>query len=287
LIPLAGWLADPNKPEESRAKRLATIRQLVAGYGLSALELTTDLSFIYPHIFDTSFYSAVADLQQELGFACSVHLPFLWVDPASLNESLRQASVQCLRRALELTQPVEVATYVVHLWGLTGTQISTVLNRPEERQVVVGALMAQAERSLGEICANIDPHTLCVENLEDRLFEAAVPLIAKHGARICLDVGHLAWQDVDAVQFLERHGNRVREVHLHDATRVPGPGPPAIRDHLALGQGQIDYEAVIQKLEEIGFEGLVILENHNRADLEQSLAGLESLSPRDGSSAVH
>ena len=42
-IPLAGWVADPRRPEQSRAHRLAAIRQLVGGYALSAVELTLDL----------------------------------------------------------------------------------------------------------------------------------------------------------------------------------------------------------------------------------------------------
>lgn len=281
-IPLAGWLADPGRPEESRRKRLATIRQLITEYGLSALELTTDLSLVYPQLFDTGFYSVVADLQQELGFACSVHLPFLWMDPSSLNEQLRRTSVECLRRSIRLTQPVEVVTYVLHLWGLTGTQIASRLKLPVERQVVVGALMAQAERSLGEICEVVEPQSLCVENLEDWLFEVALPVIAKSGASICLDVGHLVWQRGDPVHFLEQHGNCIREVHLHDAMRVPGAGDAAVRDHLPLGQGQIDYEAVLGKLEEIDFHGLVILENHSRVDLEQSLERLRPLLLLDG-----
>jgi hypothetical protein len=76
-IPIAGWLADPGHPDESRAARLAAIRRLVEGYGLSAVELTTDLSVVYPQVFDLNYYNSVADLQQRLGFTCSVHLPFL------------------------------------------------------------------------------------------------------------------------------------------------------------------------------------------------------------------
>jgi hypothetical protein len=69
--------------------RLAAIRQLVEEYGLSAVELTLDLGVVFPQVFGSGFYAAVAELQQELGFTCSVHLPMLWLDLASLNESVR------------------------------------------------------------------------------------------------------------------------------------------------------------------------------------------------------
>ena len=117
-IPLAGWMVNPWQPEDARTRRLASIRQLVEGYGLSAVELGMDMGIVYPHVFDAGFYAAVADLQQELGFTCTVHLPFLWLDASSLNEPVRQTSVDCFRRAVELTRPVEVTTFVLHLWAL-------------------------------------------------------------------------------------------------------------------------------------------------------------------------
>jgi len=42
-------------------------------------------------------------------------------------------------------------------------------------------------------------------------------------------------------------------------------------DHLPLGQGELDYEALLRKLDEISFDGCVIVENNNEADLRESL----------------
>jgi sugar phosphate isomerase/epimerase len=274
-LPVAGWTADPRRPEESRIWRLAAMRQVVAGYGLQAVELTLDLGVVYPQVFDAGFYRSVAELQQELGFVCSVHLPFLWVDPTSLNEPIRQASAACLRQAVELTDAVEVDTYVLHLWGFTTMQIAAQLQHPAQREAILGVLMMQASRSLAELCNILDPRDLCVENLEDSLFDLALPLIEKHGTSICLDVGHLAWQGIAELDFLAQHANRIREVHLHDATRSPGGKPGPIRDHMALGQGQIDYAAFLRKLAEMGYEGTVVLELNTQSDLETSVERLQ------------
>jgi sugar phosphate isomerase/epimerase len=270
-LPLAGWMADPQQPEAGREQRLAAIRRIVEGYGLAAVELTLDLAMVFPQVFDAGFYSAVAGLQQQLGFVCSVHLPFLWVDLCSLNESMRRASIACLRQAIELTESVEVDTYVLHLWGFTTTQIARQLQHPAQRQVLFGALLLQAQRSLAEVCEVVAPSDLCVENLEDSVFDLALPLIEQAGASICLDVGHLAWHAEDELSFLAKHRDRIREVHLHDAlTKSPGGDSP-IRDHLALGQGEIDYTAFLRKLQEIEFQGPVILELNSKAELEESL----------------
>lgn len=275
-LPVAGWTADPRRPEESRTWRLAAMRQVVESYELQAVELTLDLGVVYPQVFDAGFYKAVAELQQELGFVCSVHLPFLWVDPSSLNEPIRQASTACLRQAVELTEAVEVDTYVLHLWGFTTMQIAAQLQHPAQRRAILDVLMMQAGRSLAELCDLLDPRDLCIENLEDSLFDLALPLIEEHGTSICLDVGHLAWQGIAELGFLAQHANRIREVHLHDATRNPDGQPGPVRDHMALGQGQIDYAAFLHKLEAVGYDGTVILELNTQSDLETSLERLQS-----------
>jgi sugar phosphate isomerase/epimerase len=276
-IPLAGWGVDPRRPEPGRECRLAAIRQIVERYRLSAVELNLDLGIVYPQVFDLGFYTAVADLQQELGFTCTIHLPFLWLDPSSLNEPVRQASVGCLRRAIELAQPVEVATYVLHLWGFTTIQIAVLLADPAQRGAILGGVTAQAGRSLAEVCRALDPRDLCVENLEALPFEMALPLVEHHGVSICLDVGHQAYEGGDPVAFLAQHGERVREVHLHDFARVSAGGRAQTRDHLPLGRGEMDYLAFLRRLEEMGFEGAVILENNTRADMEESLERVRSV----------
>lgn len=275
-LPLAGWIADPRQPEQSRAQRLAAIRQVVEGYGLRVVELTLDLGIVYPQVFDVDFYGSVAELQQDLGFVCTVHLPFLWVDPASANEPIRQASMACLRKAIELTRAVEAHAYVLHLWGFTTRQIAAELRDPVQRRMILGMLMMQAGRSLEELGELVEPRDLCVENLEDSLFDLALPLIERHGASVCLDVGHLVWQGGSVPDFLGRHRDRIREVHLHDASRADEGGHQQVDDHLALGRGQIDYRAVLHKLEQMGYDGPVILELSNRADLEESLRSVST-----------
>lgn len=273
-LPLAGWVADPRDPAGSRARRLGAIRQVVEGYGLQAVELTLDLGFIFPQVFDAGFYAAVADLQQELGFVCTVHLPFLWVDLCSLNEPVRKTSVACLQEAAGLTRAVEVYTYTLHLRGFVSMQVAAQLQHPTQRQAILSALMGQAGRSLSELCESIEPRDLCIENLEDELFDLAMPLIEKHGASICFDVGHLVGRGGNEQDFLTQHRERIREVHLHDTTSPSAGAPGPIRDHLALGQGQVDYAGLLRRLEEIGYDGAVILELNNRADLESSLERL-------------
>lgn len=276
-LPLAGWIANPQRPGESRTQRMQAIRQIVTNHGLDAVELTLDLNAIYPQVFDSRFYQSVAELQQTRGFLCTVHLPFLWVELASLNEQIREASIASLRQAIEVTRAVDVHTYVLHLWGFTTMQVLSQLQDSVQRELVTGVLMSQASRSLAALCEVVDPADLCVENLEDSLFELAVPIVEEHGTSICLDVGHLTLQGGCALSFLDRHRDRIREVHLHDAIVPRTDEWQTARDHLALGQGNLDHEAFLEKLAEIGYEGPIILELNSEPDLVQSLQRLKSI----------
>jgi sugar phosphate isomerase/epimerase len=276
-LPLAGWAADTSRPEASRQDRLAAMSSLVKDYGLSAVELTLDLPFIYPHLFDASFYAAVANLQQNLGFVCTAHLPFLWVDLASLNDPVHQASLDCIQRAIDLTQALEVQTFVLHLWGFTTMQIAVQLQHPEERQAILDVLFGRAGQSLDALCEYLDPASLCVENLEDDLFDLAAPMLKQKGVSICLDVGHLAWQGSNALDLWDQYNAAIREIHLHDVVSVSAGGLTQHRDHLPLGEGSLDYVTLLDRVSGSGFRGAVILELNSQADLGQSLQRLGSL----------
>ena len=89
-------------------------------------------------------------------------------------------------------------------------------------------------------------------------------------------MGHLALQGSSELGFLEQHGERIREIHLHDALVPPAGGQQQASDHLALGKGQIDYAEFLRKLAELGYEGPIILEVNSQADLEQSLDQLKA-----------
>jgi sugar phosphate isomerase/epimerase len=275
VIPFTGWMVDPRQPEKERERHFQAVRRLVEELNLRVVELSLDFGLLYPQVMDAAFYRRVAALQRELGFACTIHLPFLWLDLTSLNELVRQASVESVRRAVELAQPFQVETYVLHLWGSTTAQITHVITDKVLQRNLLMAVLQQADRSLAEICTFVEPRALCVENLEALPFDLAVPLLERHGTSICLDVGHLAWQGGGELAFLEKYGEWVGEVHLHDAV-LPSPdrGKRA-RDHLPLGQGELDYGALLRKLDEIGFNGCVIIENNSEPDLRESLKKLQ------------
>ena len=191
-----------------------------------------------------------------------VHLPFIDLCPVSRNEGIRRESRRQLEDALDLAVRLEMTYAVLHAPG-AGVRLPW----DEERAVWIeffGTLLERA--SQGGV-------TLCIENGErllhlGRLMDVAGPL-ADRGARICIDTGHAyaripdrrgflsrllprldrRWRGsfrIPALMpfepwgslrgFLEAHQGLVHHFHLHDRR--------GMRDHLGLGEGDLDLRAI-------------------------------------------
>lgn len=271
LIPLVGWAGSVGGSEGARNLHLDAIQRLIKDFGLQAVELNGDFTTLFPDTFEEGYYRGVAELQQELGFACTVHLPFLWLDGLSLAEPVRKATVQCVAKVVELTQPLSIESYVLHLWGMWSSLLATMQLMPDgEKRSLLDEMLCRAARTLDEIGGIVSPREVCVENLERFPLKAILPLVTERDMRVCLDVGHLAVDGGDALEFLRQHWELIGEVHLHDA--LPGGADgPGVRDHLPLGKGQVDYAAIMDRLVEGGYEGVLILEMNTEAHLRESV----------------
>ncbi|MDI6826626.1 MAG: sugar phosphate isomerase/epimerase [Candidatus Aenigmarchaeota archaeon] len=99
---------------------------------------------------------------------------------------------------------------------------------------------------------------LCLENLplENKNFHKPeeFDFYIEKGAFLTLDTGHAVICSIDPIEFLDRFGNKVRNIHLQSGIR----GAPDI--HYALGNGDFDYLNFFKKLKEIKYDGLLILE---------------------------
>lgn len=271
LIPVVGWSLDAQQPDVGRRRHLEALRILTEEYPIEAVELNGDFSILYPQVFDTGYYEQVAGLQNELGFACTLHLPFLWQDASSLAEPIRQATLQSIRVVLESAQALHMESYVLHLWGVWTSLLASVQQMaPKEKRDLMDEILRRASHSLEELATLVPPAMVCVENLGRFPFDRVIPLVERHGMRICLDVGHLTVRGGDPLGFLAEHWDQIGEIHLHDALRGDKAAQGA-RDHLPLGQGVVDYAGLMDALDEGGYDNVLILEVNTEADLSQSL----------------
>src|SRR4030042_3762456 len=127
-----------------------------------------------------------------------------------------------------------------------------------------------AERSVFEIAGYTKQKDmkLSIENLHrnEALFREPKEFeqFARKGIGIVLDTVHAFVSGVNPLDFVTRFGKKITEAHLTDGVANDCYG------HCTLGAGMVDCTAVLRKLEEIGFDGRIILEVHSREALLQS-----------------
>lgn len=86
------------------------------------------------------------------------------------------------------------------------------------------------------------------------------------------DPSHLIWQGIDPVTFLHDFGDRIYHVHLKDAKLRRDGRAGLLGSHLdfgdtrrgwnfvSLGHGDVDFEAIVRELTQIGYQGPLSIE---------------------------
>lgn len=101
--------------------------------------------------------------------------------------------------------------------------------------------------------------TVCIENLSERSDSFAPAFEAIPDLRMTLDIGHaqlLAKQNT-SFRFIEDCFSRIAHIHAHDNN-----GGTSVKDdlHLALGEGSVDYKAIIKSLVDKGYDSTITME---------------------------
>ncbi|MCB9840752.1 MAG: sugar phosphate isomerase/epimerase [Phycisphaeraceae bacterium] len=86
------------------------------------------------------------------------------------------------------------------------------------------------------------------------------------------DPSHLIWQGVDPARFIRAFPERIYHCHVKDAARTPDPEASILGSHLGFGdhrrgwdfrspgRGEIDFDAIIRALNEVGYAGPLSVE---------------------------
>jgi len=223
----------------------------------------SSLSFCWPDLDDASrdqLRAVRGQFERAVIHAPFVDVPFVSVNPLIERESLRQ-----VLGAVEAAGALQLETVTIHA-GIPHYSIpdDEFLNRlvPVLRQL--GDAAAENGTKIGvenwRYPADPDQHSALLDAVDHPAVGATV------------DLGHIAyWYKRDGInsladqtaadeynarllRLIDRLGERIIHIHAHDIW------PDEIQDHRPVGTGIIDFEAVIERLQRIGFDGLLLLE---------------------------
>jgi sugar phosphate isomerase/epimerase len=197
----------------------------------------------------------------------SCHLPIGEINISAINSLVRRNAIAETKRHIDLCVELGISKLVIHPGSFA--------SMPDRYLLLEGPTREIARHSVFEIyryCNKRDME-LSIENLhcnepffqEPDEFE---PFI-RRGIGMTLDSVHAFSSGVDPLDFIRKFGKKVTEVHLTDGVR----GDP-ISD-CPVGSGMVDCLGILQALEEMEFDGMVILEVLSRESLIKSKTFLE------------
>ncbi len=210
-------------------------------------------------------FQRVARILKSEGLKVTIHAPFLEVLPAASDPRIRKVSLDRLTWALKVAELFEARSVVCH-----SGFVPQWYRGEEERWLLTAmesfAYLAEKAEAVGIplMLENVFEPT---PELYRRIFEA----VSSPYFRFCLDAGHQkAFAGGDLKDWLKVLGPYIGQLHLHDNTGHWD-------DHLPVGAGSVDFEAIFEYLYQRGTRPIITLEPHREEDVYPSLEGLGRL----------
>lgn len=178
-------------------------------------------------------------LEQSGLYFNGVHVSFgdNW-DISAVDESKRVAVVQQVKDIFSVCDPYKPYCYVLHgsFEPIEDEERETKINQ------LIKSLRELKDLTSAQVCVEVLPRTcLCNTSAETAY------IADKAGVGVCMDVNHLLQEKTeDAIRVL---GNRIKTTHISDYDHVN-------ERHWLPGEGDINWGAVLQALEEIGYDGV-------------------------------
>ncbi len=189
---------------------------------------------------------------------CSVHLPFYDINIAAFREDVRKAGIKILKKSIKMAWKLGASTVTIHGGSLRRNYYS---KNWEEYAYKLSLF------SLKELVEEASKYniTLLLENLnlfkKNELVIHALPEImlkTKHELNdrigFTLDIGHIVSTPLDPVIFVEKlNPKNIILSHLNDNHLTSD-------EHLAVGEGLIDYPNFIRAYIENGWNFPLLFE---------------------------
>ena len=243
---------------------------LARRHGVSWLELACQNPVNFPHTFDRARQKKVRALVDRTGIRCGLHSAS-FVNTAEIMPTVRKASLDHLKEYVDLTRALGCEYLVIHC----GFHFSVYLDRVRAAlyETMARATEYAERRKVPLVIENMNRLPgdsefqylgVTVEELQALFGKVRSPYLA-----LALDVAHSEMLPGGTAPFVRALADRIRVLQLSD-----NRGRGSVDEHLALGEGRIDFAAVLRRVGRTSFSGPIIIELF---DVEKKLRSLPRL----------
>lgn len=215
---------------------------------------------------DAMNWRALSDFAADLagnGLSCTIHAPFMDLNPGSVDSAVRVVTAQRVDQTLRAAELLRARVVVFHP-GYSRLTYGSAQDAWIEGSIEFWRGYLPSLRQIGckvalENIFEEEPSTLrrVLKGLDD-------PLIGH-----CFDSGHFnMFATVTLEEWFTELGRFVFEAHLHD-------NHGHADEHLPVGDGQIDFGQVTALLKRHAPQAVWTLEAHSKERLERSLKAVQ------------
>ena len=243
----------------------------IADRGYAGVELLADRPHAYLDDFDEADERALFDALAETGIQVSnVNAntttgyyrdapPSAFFEPSVINadDDLRAWRVDYTKRAVDLADAVgSPAVCLATGSALPGTKPETAYDLLLDS---LHQILDYAETTDVRVGVEYEPELL-VDDTDAVL--ALIDDVGRDSLGVNLDLGHAAVTGEDPVDAIHRCAGRITGVHLED---IEG-GVGGRHYHLVPGEGDLDFAAIFDALDDVGYDGFATLELYTYPD---------------------
>jgi sugar phosphate isomerase/epimerase len=218
--------------------------------------------------FSRAEFKEMADRLHRRGVSITIHGPFCDLSPGSPDPWIRKVTRQRFEQLLDvvpLFRPKTVVCHAGYEWKRYGyLRDEWLQNSLKTWRWLAEKLLANGSRLMLENVYERGPEEMRIffEKLRDQK------------VALCLDTGHQsAFSQTPLNVWIDSLGGYLGQLHLHD-------NHGRHDDHIALGQGCIDFRAFFKKLKRLcANPPIVTLEPHEEDALEPSIDYLSHIWP--------
>ena len=263
-------LTNYGMPTLIETSTLEECAKLCAELGLDFIELNMNMPQYQLDKIDVDYFKSIAD---RYGIYYTIHLDEN-LNASDFNPYVAEAYIKTVADTIEIAKQLGVRVINMHMargvyFTLPDRKVYLFSEYKEQYLKSIVKFRDMCENAVGDADIKI-----CIENCDgyEEFQKEAIELLLKSKVfALTFDVGHNHSIGGIDEEFIMKHKDRLRHIHLHDAKGT--------KNHLALGMGEMAIEKYIILADEHNCR--VVLETKTVDGLKQSVAWLNKNNKRD------
>ena len=232
---------------------LETALKIIGKLDLKYVEIWGEYPHLWVENINYNYLKSIKELLKKYDLKPSYHGPAHDVDITSMNPGIRKESIKQHKRSLDIAKFLGSDVYVVHAGSFYPGDKNKIDKGFDRLYNSINELLTLAKEY--DIVLAIENHPVNengIFNNPDNM-QKVINYFNSPYIKTTLDLGHANLTNFAVEEYIKKLGENIKHIHLNDNDGIEDL-------HLVYGKGNLNSKKLIKKLNNIGFDGVGILE---------------------------